>query len=223
MSTPEFAAVEETSGASNKRVVIAGGVAAALVLAYGGHMLLSGGSDNQALVIPLKKHHVSAQAAKAAGVSAKPASAAKIPAPSTVKLGRDPFLALYVVPAPVVAPVAPSGSVTPTGSVTPLSPSTGNGAGSGAGAGAPAGRGPVASSTYAVKLTRVYGTGSDQTAQFLVRGKTQLARVGAVFGASQELKLLSLQQNAKGVWIAVLQVGDAEPFDALAGQAYYVL
>ena len=208
MSTPEFVAPDDAIGGDKKRLIVAGGVAAALVLGYGGYTMMSGGSQNQALVIPIRKHPAAVQPVNGAAPAVKQASA-KVPAPSTVTLGRDPFLALYTVPAVVVAPVAPVGSVTP-GFPAP-------------GTGSSAGTGTVAPSNYVVKLARVYGSGSDQTAQFVVKGKTQLARVGAVFGATQEIKLLSLQENTKGEWTAVLQVGDAEPFDALAGKPYYVL
>jgi hypothetical protein len=68
----------------------------------------------------------------------------------------------------------------------------------------------------------VYGSDKTLTGVFSVGGKTQTATLGAVFGKTQELKLLSLQQSAKGVWTAVVQVGDGQPFDAAAGQTVYV-
>jgi hypothetical protein len=77
--------------------------------------------------------------------------------------------------------------------------------------------------TYALKLITVYGAGNSLTGDFSVAGKRQQAKAGSVFGRTQELKLLALQQGAKGAWTAVVQVGDGQPFDAAVGQTLYVL
>ena len=85
-----------------------------------------------------------------------------------------------------------------------------------------AGTTPVVA-TDPMRRNRVYGSGKEETGYVAVKGKSQTAKIGGVVGLYTELKLLSLQQDEKGLWTAVLQVGDADPFDALTGQVYYVL
>ena len=77
-------------------------------------------------------------------------------------------------------------------------------------------------STYKLVMTKVTGSGSGLTASFSVAGKLMVAKVGSVFGPTSEIKLLSLGQDAKGAWVATLQVGDSEPFDAAKGETLYV-
>ncbi len=208
-TTPEFGDNTDEVGTDKKRLIIAGGLAAALVLGAGGFLLMSGGGEEDAgLVVPAAKRP--AVTKPATNKVTKPV--AKVPVISSANLGRDPFVALYIVPAVAVVPAVTSGT-------TPTSTTAGE---SGTGTSTGSGTSDPVTTTYALKLTRVYGSGKDLTGVFSVDGKTQLAKVGTVFGATQELKLLSLQQNAKGLWIAVLQVGDGDPFDAAAGSTYYV-
>ncbi len=230
----------DEAGSGNRRVLfVAGGAAAAVALAAGGYFLVGGGGGSSAAPAPIRRGIVkqdTTTSAKGTGVQAvalKPATS--LPPVSAARLGRDPFKALYILPvtAPVAAPAATTPIVTIPVGTTPVgttpvgttpvgtTPTT-----------APATQAPATTpttppkpvaSTYALKLTRVYGTGVDTTASFAVGSKTQLAKVGSVFGRTQELKLLSLQQNDKGVWVAVVQVGDSDPFDVAIGQTLYVM
>lgn len=187
---------------NNRRTLVLLGVVAALLLAAGGWFLLGGGGsgDEQPFVLPPTVHHPAKTTTE--GTAAKPA---QLPPVSTAKLGRDPFHAQYVVP---VAPAAPADG------------STGGGTGSATGGGTSSGGKPVAS-TYALKLTRVDGTGSDLTARFLVGDskKLQYARAGSVFGQTQEIRLLSIQKGPNGSGTAVIQVGDDTPFDLSTSDA----
>lgn len=192
---PAYAPEDE---GGNKKALLAAGIAASLALAAGGFFLLSGGSgEEETFLVPKGKlKDVAAPVVKPASV---------VPVVSSARLGRDPFKALYV--APVVAPKAVTApattTVTPT-SVSPVAPR------------------PAAPTSHALKLTRVYGTGADRTATFVIDGKTYLAKVGTVFGPTGQLKVLSLSQTSGGSWVATIQVGDSEPFDALLGRTLYV-
>lgn len=213
----------EAAPTDKRKLALIGGVAA-VALAAGGWFLLhgSGGSSGPALGLPAgglaKPAAVKPATLKSvAKPAAKEKAALLVPAASTVKLGRDPFHALYIVPAAAPAAAVGTGTAAPG---TSTSGTTGSSTGTSSGTSTtPAA--PV-STTYALKLVRVYGAGKDLTAVFSVAGKTQLAKAGSVFGRSQEIKLLSMQQGAKGVWTAVIQVGDGQPFDAPTGEILYV-
>ena len=219
--TPAAAEIEGTT--DRRKLALIGGVAA-VALAAGGWFLLggSGGSSDDVALAPVV-HHAKKPILKAVSRPArKPTKAvALVPAASSVKLGRDPFHALYIVPA-----AAPAGSTsgttgTSTGSTSTGSTSTGTSGGT-TSTGTSTTSGTPVSTTYALKLVRVYGTGKDLTAVFSVAGKTQLAKAGSVFGKTQEIKLLSLIRNSKGIWIASIQVGDGQPFDGRTGELLYV-
>lgn len=196
-----IAEAEETAG-GNRRALVLLGIVAALLLAAAGWFLLGGGSssgdDPGSSFVPV----VQRPAGTPPKAVAKPA--ATLPPVSTVKLGRDPFHAQYVLP---VAPVAAGSGTGGTGTAT------GTGTGTGTATGTP-GTQPAAT-TYALKLSRVDGTGSDLTAKFLVGAtkKIQFARAGSVFGATGEIRLLSIERGPNGAGTAVIQVGDDTPFD----------
>jgi hypothetical protein len=207
---------EESSGGSRRTALVAGGLAAAVALAGGGYLLLSGGSDTTPTATPASR--LGSTVVKRA-VAHKPAVKAvppvvQVPVTSTVPLGRDPFHALYI--APVAGPATGTTPTTTTGST---STSTSSPPSSGSTTTAPP---PAAPKVYKLVLTGVSGSGSNLTATFNVGGKLMVAKVGSVFGPTSELKLLSLTQDAKGVWTATIQVGDSEPVDAPKGQALYV-
>jgi hypothetical protein len=214
---PVLTAPEEStaSGSSRRPLVLIGGLVAAHALGGGGYVLLSGGGSSDDLgsgpaILPKAARPVAKAPAK------KPAAvkpAAKVPVTSTVPLGRDPFHALYL--APVVTTVAPPAAAAPTSSTpTTTTPTTTT----------PTTTTPTSTApkTYKLVLTKVSGSGSSLTATFTVGGKMMVAKVGSVFGPTSEIKLLSLGQDAKGVWVAVLQVGDGEPVDAAKGATLYV-
>ena len=59
-------------------------------------------------------------------------------------------------------------------------------------------------------------------AVFSVNGTERSIAVGGVFGLRKEIKLVSLQQGDRGVWTAVVQVGDDQPLDAPVGDVLIV-
>ncbi|MCW2600800.1 MAG: hypothetical protein JWM02_2629 [Frankiales bacterium] len=215
-ATEAPAAPDGEATTDKRKLVVIGGIIA-VVLAGGGWFLLghSGGSSGPAMGLPaggIAQPAVVKPAGKGVVKTSKRVvkPATLVPPVSTAQLGRDPFHALYVVPAAAStpgattttgsAPTGTSGGTTPTGTSTA----------------------PAQPTTYGLKLVRVYGSGKDQTAVFSVAGKTQLAKVGSVFGRTQEVKLLSVTQGAHGGWTATIQVGDGQPFDAPTGEVLYV-
>lgn len=200
----------------NRKRLLVAGAAGVAVLGAGGFFLLHHGSDASTESFSPVVHHVSAGKAKA--TTSKSASRAPLkttlPAATTVKIGRDPFAALYVVP---VAPPPSSTTTATTGTGAPATSGTTAG-GTTAGTSQPA-----VPTRYTLKLLSVTGTGKSQTAAFSVAGKTQYARVGSVFGRTSELKLLSFQQIARGVWSVTVQVGDDNPADLAKGESISVL
>jgi hypothetical protein len=197
------------SGGSRRTVLVAGGVAAALALGAAGYFLLSGGSNSTDLGAPASLPRAVQPAVKAPVKPAAKKPVVKVPAVSTVPLGRDPFKALYLLPvvSATTSNVAPSTVTPPTtsgGTTTPVQPAQPT---------------STAPKVYKLVLSRV---DDGKVAVFSVGGKTMLAKVGSVFGPTGEIKLLSLGQDAKGVWTATIQVGDSEPVDASKGETLYV-
>jgi hypothetical protein len=200
------------AGGSRRTVLVAGGVAAALALGAAGYFLLSGGSDTATDAgAPVTFPHAVQPAAKAPVKPAAKKPVVKVPAVSTVPLGRDPFKALYLLP--VVTSNTTGTNTTPT-TVTP--PTTSGGTTTPV---QPAQPTTTAPKVYKLVLTRV---DNGTVAVFSVGGKTMLAKVGSVFGPTSEIKLVYLTQDAKGVWVATIQVGDGDPVDAPKGQTLYV-
>ena len=199
---------------NRSRVLVFGALAAAVVL--GGGYLLFGGGDSAELTAASDVVRPS-RAVKAAETAKRPVLAT-LPIKYDEQIGRDPFRALYVRPAPaaVAAPAAPGS----TGVLVPIFGGSGT-TGGAAGPAAPAGS-PTAQ-TYKLVLTRVYGTAADRTAVFSIDGKQQVAKIGTKFGPTSEIILLSFQEGPKpGQWTTVLQVGDGDPFDVVTGVPAYV-
>lgn len=220
------APAEEQSASNRKTLFIAGGAAGALVLAGGGFLLLHGGSssDDAFGPVPHKARPAVTTAKAPVRQSVKPS---KLPAASAVKIGRDPFAALYIVPAAGTAP-AGTGTTPTTGGTTPTTPTTGGTTPTTTTSGTGGSTTPTKPTTpvathYTLKLLSVSGFGSSQTAAFSVAGKKQYARVGSVFGRTSEIKLLSFQQISKGVWSVTIQVGDDDPKDLAIGEAISVM
>ena len=94
---------EETPGRDRKLLVVAGGSAGLLVVGAAGFLLLHGGgsSDDAAFTVPKRAPRTTQVVTSASNVKAKPPVTKTVPAASTVRIGRDPFTALYVVPASV--------------------------------------------------------------------------------------------------------------------------
>jgi hypothetical protein len=209
-NTMAVAANEESGG--KRKLIVGAGAAGLLVLGAAGYLLLSGGGSSNDASFALPVHHVKALNSSTTLKSNVPA-VGSLPAASQVRIGRDPFSALYVVP---VAP--PSTTGTPS---TSTGTSTTPGTTPGTGTTSPTI--PAVPTTYRLALLKVTGTGTSRTAAFSVAGKTQYARVGSVFGRTSEVKLLSFQQSAKGVWSVTIQVGDDAPKDMNLNEVISVL
>jgi hypothetical protein len=200
------AAAPEEGSANRRNLLLLGGLAA-VVLAGGGYYLLAGSGSSSTptgtTALP-QRPTVQVTPSKAPTPKASTApKAAVVPAVSVVPIGRDPFRALYVVPAVNTAAV---GTAPAAGTAAPVGT-------------APAAAAPAPTS-YKLVLTSV-GTGG-KSAVFNIGGKIMTAQPGSVFGPTAELKLLSLTQDAKGAWVATLQMGDSSPLDAQLGKAVYV-
>jgi hypothetical protein len=227
-NTAPVAADAVDDGDRKKKLIVVGGAVGAVVLAGAGYLLLSGGGSDNAdygLQVPKGKPAAVKAVTPAKTTKKSVVPTTKLPAASTVRIGRDPFHALYLVPAPVTVTTTPAKTDVPAGGGTTPTGTTTTGGTTTTPATTPA-KAPTTTqvaTTYALKLVRVYGAGKDTTGVFSVAGKgSQIAKQGTQFGKRGELKVLSLQQTAKGVWTASLQVGDDDPFEAVLGTTYYV-
>jgi hypothetical protein len=204
----------EEQGSRRKLPILLGGAVGLAVLAGGGWMLLHGGSSTEdtAFVAP---HHapVAKKAVAKKATSKSTAHVTVLPAASSVKIGRDPFAALYVVPSGAGATGA-TGSTAPAGtSTTPTTTTTA------------AQPGTTTGSRYALTLTKVTtnpGGAKLFTFKYGTASKTVLP--AQRFGKYGELVVLTYVKNSKGAIIgAVLQVGDDNPIEVLTGQKVTVL
>lgn len=206
--TADAFAVDEPAG-RDKRVVVLAGVVGAAVLGFAGyHFLLAGGSTDEVQPLSLPKPIVkpAAKAATAAKPAVKPAT--KLPAPTTVKLGRDPFLALYTVP--VAAPAADAGGS-----------ASGSGSTSTDGSSSPT----ATSSPYALTLVSITGAvNEDKVFTFNVGGSKKTVVAAQKFGKYGELVTLNFIKNSRGTPVAALvQVGDDDPVVIRIGEKLTVL
>lgn len=210
----EAPSYEEAAADGNRsRILVFGALAAAVVLG-GGYLLLGGGDSSE---LTAANDVVRPSRVVKAAEAAKTPVLATLPVKYDEQIGRDPFRALYVQPAPaaVAAPAVP----VPSGVLVPVF----GGTGSGGAAGPAAPGGAPTTQTYKLVLTRVYGTAADRTAVFAIDGKQQVAKIGTKFGPTSEIILLSFQEGPKpGQWTTVLQVGDGDPFDVVTGVPAYV-
>ena len=191
---------------SRKSLLVLGAVGGALVLAAGGYFLLGGGggtSDVQSFAV------VPRRVAPVVKVS-KPAvkKLVTIPAVSKVRLGRDPFLALYVPPvaAPAssgtTAPTAPTsttttvvtpGKTTTTTTGTPprttgTTPTTTGGT-----APAPAPVAPPASTKHRFTIFGITGSASTGRARVSIDGGAPFTvHEGSIFGPNKELTITDI-------------------------------
>lgn len=230
----EAPALEESESGSRRNLLALGGLAALLVAGGAAFFLLSGGeetSEDIAFVPPARTTVTTPAVAVPKAVT--------LPVATNVPLGRNPFKALYVQPAAAPADAAPTGPATAPALaggpaivlVTPTAPTGGTSPGSAPfpgptdGGAAPApGTPPVAvQHEHELVLRQVSGKGDALSAAFTIDGKPTSAKVGETFGPTSEIKLLSLQEGPKpGRWTAVLQVGDAAPFDVVIGESVRV-
>ena len=196
-----------------RTMLVAAGLVLALAAGGLGFLLLGSGSDGDvASGVP---------AASAVPRSAAPPGPTAVPTPSAApaataqRVGRNPFMALVVVPVAAAAPApgaaptaalgaasAPAASPVPVAPTpTPVTPPTA----------APSA--PVAT-LYAVKLLSISGS----SASMVVDGKTMSIIVGQRFGREGELVVLSIGRSS-----LVLQVAADTPLPFVIGQSRGVL
>jgi hypothetical protein len=234
----EGQAPEGDEPARDKRTLLVAGGLAALVLGAGAFFFL-GGSDESLSddgPVPVAASGIAATKPTSTVRTAPAAAPAVVPAESTFEAGRNPFKALYVLPvaakegtststgstgtstdttggSTTVAPTSttPTSPVTPV-TVTPVTPVT------------------VKPTTPAVVLHELVlqtvsegSTTAKTLGTFLIDKKKYVVPVGQVFGPKSELVVVAYQQDAKGVWTAVLRVGDSAPFDAVQGDELNVM
>lgn len=225
LTAPPAPVDEDTGGAANRKpLLIAGGLVAVLALAGGGYLLLGGGSSSDASLAPIARGVPKAAApaaakpaAKAAAKAAKPT--ALLPAATTVALGRDPFIPLYVQPA---APAAGAATATTTTPTTAPATTTSTGSTSTASTG---GTTTLATAAYGLKLvsiTKVTGTG--RTYMFSYGGASKGVLEGQRFGKYGEITVLGVTTKAPNDTAtgAIIQVGDDEPFTVMIGETVTV-
>lgn len=204
--TPEFAVTAEDEDNTDKRKLALIGGVACVALAGGGWFLLggSGSSDDANVGLAPVVHHVVKPAVK----PAVPTPAALVPSASNVKLGRDPFHVLYVVPAAAGAG-ATTTNTTPT-NTTPTGTS---------------GTDTPAAAPYSLKLLSVSGARTNGRIYAFTVGATKKSVVAAQkFGKYHELVVLSYVKNAKcAVTGALVQVGDDDPITVRIGEKITVL
>jgi hypothetical protein len=214
MTDHTFDAPAADEPAKRRNLVIAGGAAGLLVLGGAGFLLLNGGSSdttaNVASSLPRPP-----QVAKNATTQKKPSAAAiKLPAATSVRVGRDPFLALYV------APVAAAGSTSTSGSTG--TPTTSGSTTTGTTATPSA---PATGATYALKLVSVKSDpGGAKLFTFTYGTTSKVVLPAQRFGKYGELVVLASVMNSKGAVIgAVVQVGDDNPIEMAIGEKVTVL
>jgi hypothetical protein len=222
MSQDPFPFAESTEGApyadeperNRKAVLVAGGVAAALLVAAGGYLFLGGSDDETASTAFVPK-----RAPKAAAVAPKTVTKPKkLPAVYKERLGRDPFRALYVVPAAAAAGAPASAPATPTttgttGTTTPTSTGT-------------TGTSTTPTTTrYTLKLVSISKPSPEvRFTTWKVGADTKTVIPAQRFGKYGEIVVLAFAKNAKGVVDkAIIQVGDDSPMDVTIGESVSVL
>jgi hypothetical protein len=193
---------------NRKAILVAGGVAAALVVAAAGYFLLSGGSDDGvslAAVPHVAVHH----AAAPPPAVAKPVK--KLPTAYTANLGRDPFKALYVVPA--AAPVGPAPAAQPAAPA----PATGPGSSTNVGS--------TGTKPYALKLVAISKPSPESRFfSWTVDGTKATVLPAQRFGKYGEIVVLAYERSSTGAATgAIIQVGDDSPVDVAIGDVINVL
>ncbi|MCW2671712.1 MAG: hypothetical protein JWP14_301 [Frankiales bacterium] len=218
MTENSFTALAEDveEAPSRKPLLLVGAATGVAVLAGAGWFLLHGGSSsNTSYALPVP-HHAALAAGKPAKVTSKSnvPTTNKLPAASPIKIGRDPFLALYVVPASAPATSTTTGT-SPTGTTTAGSTTTGTTA---TGATTPTTR-------YVLVLKGVTrDPGGARLFTFTVDGASKTVLPAQRFGKYGELVVLATVTNSKGaVTGAVVQVGDDSPIAVPIGAKVSVL
>jgi hypothetical protein len=191
---------------SNRKVVLMGGGVAVAVLAGAGWFLLHSGSSSDPTALPVvHRAPVVAHNAQVTKSTLK-RKTTQLPAASSVKIGRDPFAALYVVPV-AAAPASTTGtSTTPaTGTTTATTPTNPTDT--------------AANARYTIVLTKVTtGSGGAKFFTFKIGTTYKTVIPAQRFGKYGELVVLTWVENSKHAVIgAVLQVGDDNPIGVPIG------
>jgi hypothetical protein len=208
MTDNTFAAApaEEAAGSSRKLVLV-GGAAAVAVLAGAGWFLLHGGSDSDSAALPVvhRAPVVAHNAQVATSTLKSKVATTKLPAASTVKIGRDPFAALYVAPVAAPAGTGTTTSTAPTGTTTATTPTNPTDT--------------AANARYTIVLTKVTtGSGGAKFFTFKIGTTYKTVIPAQRFGKYGELVVLTWVENSKHAVIgAVLQVGDDNPIGVPIG------
>jgi hypothetical protein len=195
---------------TTRRKLIALAVGATVLLAGAGAFLLHnrGSADVASGLVAVRPRTdpvVLPVTAKPARKATKPSFV--IPVASTVNLGRDPFKALYVVPA-----VAPAGTTAAAGGV-PVSTVPIPGIGTTTGGSTP-------TPSYSLQLVSITDQASGGPLFVFAYGKVRkTVVVSQKFGRYGELVTLNDLTNGKRVPVAaLLQVGDADPVTLKIGE-----
>ena len=199
-----FEPVDDEPAQSRRSLLVLVAVGGALALAAGGYFLLGGGGGAGASEL------VAQPTSRSPVVAVAPTAAKKLvvlPAVSKVRLGRDPFLALYIPPVVSLAAPPTGSGTTPTGTIGTGTTGTGTTGTPTAPATAPAPTFPVtptgrpapapARPPAVVKhVFSVFGiTGSAATGRARVSidgGAPFTVHEGSVFGPSKELTITDI-------------------------------
>lgn len=198
-------------GGSRKAVRGIAALLAAGAVAVGAVVLLGSGDDLDDLgTLPAAAAGVPSAAASATPSAPPPVQS---PAADEIRDGRNPFVALYVEPAPrtgATATSAPAPSAVPTDlAPVPAAPSE-------SAAGAPTGA--PSSTLRTLALLRAQGSEPSRRAVFTLDGAEVTVAVGESIGSTGSLLLLSLQEGPDaGSWTALVQVGQGDPFEVVTG------
>ena len=204
-----FEPVDDEPAQSRRSLLVLGAVGGALALAAGGYFLLGGGGGAGASEL------VAQPTSRSPVVAVAPTAAKKLvvlPAVSKVRLGRDPFLALYIPPVVSLAAPPTGSGTTPTGTIGTGTTGTGtSGTGTSGTPAAPAtapaptfpatptGRPAPAPSRPPAVVKHVFSvfgiTGSAATGRARVSidgGAPFTVHEGSVFGPSKELTITDI-------------------------------
>jgi hypothetical protein len=211
---------ESAAGANRRKLFIAGGVAGAAVVAVAAFMLLHGGSSAStanSAVVP----HGTVKSPVVVASSHAGTKSTRLPKKSKVQAGRNPFIALYTVPAATGTEVGGTTTVgaTPAPDPTVSAPAGGPTTPPTTGPTAPP-VGPLGVPTY-LQLLSTKGTQSatfrvgyshHKFKQYKVDAPSADASSGTVFGVV--FALISVKHN-----VATIQIGDGAPFQLSPGIA----
>ena len=199
-----FEPVDDEPAQSRRSLLVLGAVGGALALAAGGYFLLGGGGGAGASEL------VAQPTSRSPVVAVAPTAAKKLvvlPAISKVRLGRDPFLALYIPPAVSLAAPATGSGTTPTGTIgtgttgtgttgTPTAPATAPAPTfpvTPTGSLAPAPARPPAVVKHVFSVFDITGSAATGRARVSIDGGAPFTvHEGSVFGPSKELTITDI-------------------------------